>query len=283
MYFVRNINIIEGFKMEKIILPEIVSIGIYNSNTAVKNQKITKNRKTTMFEIELPIEDGGISFINSESSPIVTNMIICAKKGQIRHTLLPYKCYYIHMIIPEGKLYNILTNVPNFIPIQKPDCYLEIFRELCKYYDSALETDEIKLQSIVLELICNLHRDSEKILKADKIKKNNEAIINETIKYIKENLTSDLSLGKLSNLVHLSQNYFHKCFKQSTGKTLRDYVEEQRIKKAVHLLVTSDLSLAEIAFECGFSSQSYFNYVFKRRMKKTPRKYAEEINERYYR
>lgn len=269
--------------MEKITMPEIVAIGIYNSNTAVKNRKVTKKRKTTMFEIELPIEDGGISFINSESSPIVTNMIICAKKGQIRHTVLPFKCYYIHMIITEGKLYNLLNNIPNYIPVQRTDFYLEIFKKLCSCYDSAFEIDEIKLHGIVLELIHNLYRDSERIAKSDKIKKNNETIINEAIRYIKDNLTSGLSLEKLSNLAHLSPNYFHKCFKQSTGKTLRDYIEEQRIKKAVYLLLTSDLSLAEIAFECGFSSQSYFNFVFKRRMKETPRKYAEKFIERYER
>ena len=44
-----------------IILPEIVAAGIYNSRIAVKDKLITKNRKTTMFEIEIPIEKGGIS------------------------------------------------------------------------------------------------------------------------------------------------------------------------------------------------------------------------------
>jgi len=269
--------------LERLILPEIVAIGIYNSNTAVKNRKITNNRKTTMFEIELPIENGGISYIDSESSPIVRNMIICAKKGQVRHTVLPYKCYYIHMIVPDGKLYDILINLPNYIPVERADYYRDKFIKLCNHYDSSFEKDEIILQSIILELIYNLNRDSEKVVKAYKAKKNNETIINNTIKYIKENLSGDLSLEKISELVHLSPNYFHKCFKQSTGKTLRDFVEEQRVKKAIYLLVSSDLSLSEIALECGFSSQAYFNFVFKRRMKETPRKYAEKFNERYYR
>lgn len=62
-------------------------------------------------------------------------------------------------------------------------------------------------------------------------------------------------------------------------KTLREYVEEQRIRRAVNLLVGTDLTLSEIAYECGFSSQSYFSYVFKERMKTTPRAYARD----YYR
>ena len=70
---------------------------------------------------------------------------------------------------------------------------------------------------------------------------------------------------------------FHNTFKTAVGKTLRDYIEEQRIKKATNLLLTTNYSLTQIAYECGFSSQSYFSYVFKRRMKKTPREYAKEI------
>ncbi|MBO5253398.1 MAG: helix-turn-helix transcriptional regulator [Clostridia bacterium] len=67
------------------------------------------------------------------------------------------------------------------------------------------------------------------------------------------------------------------CF----GKTLRDYIEEQRIKQAIDLLLTTNDSLTQIAFQCGFSSQSYFSYVFKRRMGKTPQQYAKEVHCRY--
>lgn len=79
----------------------------------------------------------------------------------------------------------------------------------------------------------------------------------------------------------MSPVHFHNTFKRSVGKTLRDYVEEQRIKKAIGLLLTTDASLTQIAFECGFSSQSYFSYVFKRRMNATPREYAKTIHARY--
>ena len=62
---------------------------------------------------------------------------------------------------------------------------------------------------------------------------------------------------------------------------LREYVEEQRIKKAIHLLMSTEYSLTQIAFACGYSSQSYFSYVFKRRMKKTPREYIRELYNQY--
>ena len=86
---------------------------------------------------------------------------------------------------------------------------------------------------------------------------------------------------KYQQAVALSPIHFHNFFKKSVGKTLREYVEEQRIKKATGLLLTTNDSLTKIAFECGFSSQSYFSYVFKRKMKITPREYVKDVYAKY--
>ena len=262
-------------------LPKIVAIGIYNSVFAVKNRAVTKNRKTTMFEIEIPIESGGVSYINSESMPIKPNMVICAKPGQIRHTKLPFKCYYIHLIIPSGELRDILMNTPNYIKTNKYEKYYEIFNKLCEYYQNAIDFDEIIMQSLILELIHTLVNDSTKFTLINRIKTNNYKAIEQTLSYIQENLTADLSLETLANKAGFSPVHYHNVFKASTGRTLHEYVEEQRIKKAANLLVTTNYTLAEIAYECGFSSQSYFSFAFKRKMNKTPRKYAADIFSQY--
>ena len=264
-----------------IILPEIVAAGIYNSRIVVKDKAITKNRKTTMFEIEIPIEKGGISYIDSEERHIAPNIVICAKPGQIRHTRLPFKCYYVHMILNTGTLYDVLTDIPVFIETKKTEEYRKIFEELCRHSDFPLERDRIKVFSLILELIYRLDKDSKRQFYRDKLKSGNYEIIENVIKYIKENLTSDLSLNTVASYASLSPIHFHNCFKAATGKTLHEYVEEQRIKKSAELLVSTDLTLTEISYECGFSSQSYFSYAFKRKMKMTPREYSKEIYRRY--
>ena len=264
-----------------LILPEIVSIGIYNSQIAVKNKSVTNNRKTTMFEIEIPIEDGGVSYIDSESSKIYSDIVICAKPGQIRHTKLPFKCYYIHMIIENGLLYETLLNIPSYIKTQRKEIYKGIFEKLCKYYDSALENDRLMVHGLILELIHLLTNDSQKQYYKDNKSGSNRLVIDKAIKYIKDNITEDLALESVAKYVNLSPVHFHNRFKSATGKTLHQYVEERRIKKASHLLITTDWSLTRISAEVGFSSQSYFSFVFKRVMNMTPREYAKSINERY--
>lgn len=262
-------------------LPKIISIGIFNSSINRKNLKISNKRLTTMFEIEMPIENSGVSYINNLSMPIKDNCIICAKPGQTRYTKFPYKCFYIHLILNEGALYNSLTTLPEYIEISDKEKYLNIFKKLYNYYNTSFENDEIILQSLTLELIYNLNRDAKKSVSFENFKRTNSSIIEEAVIFIKNNLTEELSLEYVASKFNLSPTHFHNIFKYNIGVTLREYIENQRLKKAVNLLITTDLSLTQIAYECGFSSQSYFSFVFKRKFNKTPRKYAEEINIQY--
>lgn len=264
-----------------LILPDIVSIGIYNSQIAVKNTSFTKKRKTTMFEIEMPIEKGGISCIDSESMQIVPDMIICAKPGQTRHTRLPYKCYYIHIILKEGMLYDALMNIPVFVTLTNTENYIRIFNRLCKHYDSSLDGNDIIIHSLILELVHTLTNDSNKQLYKQNFPSGNYEAVNSAIGYIKKNLTGDLSLSAVAEYANLSPIHFHNCFKSATGETLHDYVQKQRIKRACNLLITTDSTITAIAYECGFSSQSYFSYAFKRETGLTPREYATKVFQRY--
>ena len=265
----------------ELILPEIVSVGIFRTQNISLNKDVTKKRTTTMFEFEIPIEGGGISYINSDAEQIHPSTVICAKPGQIRQTKLPFKCYYIHFILKSGELYEHLMSLPNFIKTDRADKYRNIFEKLNKYFESPDKDDIIILHSLVMELIYTLVKDSEESHKREQIRSNNYIVIENTIKYIKQNLTSDLSLENVAHFAGMSPIHFHNCFKTATAHTLRHYVEGLRIKMAKNLLTTTDYTLTKIAYECGFSSQSYFSYAFKRRTGLTPKEYAKSVFEKY--
>lgn len=259
-----------------IILPRIVAVGIFNAQVTPK-RTVTQNRKTTMFEIELPILEGGVSYVDNAHRKISCNMMICGKPGQIRHTKLPFRCYYIHMIVTKGQLYDMLLALPNFLDITESNYVKSLFVRMCELYDSGLAENEIMLQSLVLELVYYLKKNSTVPIAGTHGKKHHHEIIEGTLQYIHENLSSPLDLNQLAQRVSFSKIYFHNLFKASTGRTLHEYIEEQRIKKAVNLMTATEMTLSQIAYECGFSSQSYFCYAFKRNMGQTPRSYAKKI------
>lgn len=91
--------------------------------------------------------------------------------------------------------------------------------------------------------------------------------------YIHSHLDQDLSLKELASLLQLSPHYFAHLFKQSMGVAPHQYVISQRVKRAQQLLKQKDFSIAEVAYQVGFSSQAHLNRHFKRSVGVTPGKY----------
>ena len=158
--------------------------------------------------------------------------------------------------------------------------YVKLFDGLSEYGASADSADEIMLQSLLLKLIYKLIREAAPRSEGSPRGSLSPAI-DKVIHYIKENLSADLSLAALSEYAGFSPIHFHNLFKSATGRRLRDFVEEKRIRAAAGLILAGEKNLTEIAYECGFSSQSYFSYAFKRRMGTTPRGYARSVSGRY--
>ena len=88
--------------------------------------------------------------------------------------------------------------------------------------------------------------------------------------YIQRSLDKDLSIERLAEVVGLSPTYFAELFRQSTGFTPHQFVSHHRIELAQQLLKHGDLTLAEVAYRCGFTSQSQFTTIFRRFTGVTP-------------
>jgi AraC-like DNA-binding protein len=72
----------------------------------------------------------------------------------------------------------------------------------------------------------------------------------------------NVSLEEIASACHLSRSYFIRAFRETTQRTPHQWLLEQRIERARHLLRTSDSSLSDIAIACGFADQSHFTRTF---------------------
>jgi AraC-like DNA-binding protein len=78
------------------------------------------------------------------------------------------------------------------------------------------------------------------------------------------NLEGDLSLADLANDCGLSASHFSRAFRQSTGLSPHQWLQQRRVDAAKGLLADRKLSLSEVALACGFADQSHFTRVFAR-------------------
>lgn len=267
--------------MKNIKLPEIVAVGVFDATTYFAPRKITKNRRTSMFEIEIPLEAGGFSVIDEQKTKIEPDLIICAKPGQVRHTELPFRCYFVHLMVDEGFVFDTLNRLPNHFSTSRPEKYIKVFEDMYKFFESGVESDLLMLQSLVIKLIYMIDRETEKFFDKKAKKGERDSLMEQAIRFIDENFTSKICLEDIAAHVSLSPIHFHHRFRNATGKTPHDYVLDKRIKKAENMLVTTSMSVSQIAYECGFSSQAYFTYSFKKHKGMSPREYMKKVYERY--
>ena len=80
---------------------------------------------------------------------------------------------------------------------------------------------------------------------------------------IEARLASRLTNSRLAALVGLSEDYFARAFKVSTGCTPHAYVVARRIRRAKAMMLASNLPLSQIAVATGFSDQSHLSRSFR--------------------
>ena len=91
----------------------------------------------------------------------------------------------------------------------------------------------------------------------------------EVLNYIDRHLDGKLTLPELAQLSCMSVPSFCKKFKEQTGMTVMQYINEKRVACAASLLKQSQYSLDEIAALAGFSNSNYLLRVFKKSTGKT--------------
>lgn len=88
---------------------------------------------------------------------------------------------------------------------------------------------------------------------------------------------SELSLDKLANMASMSPTSFSKYFKKQTGQKYIEVLSNLRLSEVCKLLADTDLSIAQIAHNCGYNNLSNFNKLFKVKYKCTPKQFVNRI------
>ena len=93
--------------------------------------------------------------------------------------------------------------------------------------------------------------------------------------YIYENYDKKLTLVDMAERFNISRSYLSKKFKVITGFGFKEYVVNVRIKNACRLLLETNKSITDIAFECGFNDSNYFGDAFRHIKGMSPNKYRK--------
>lgn len=100
-------------------------------------------------------------------------------------------------------------------------------------------------------------------------------VIQETAKYIRQHLDSDLSVSEIAEYAGMNPEYLTKLFKKNTGYTLKEYIVNEKMESAKMLLKTTSLPVTLISSHVGYGNYSNFTRSFKQLVGCTPMEYRK--------
>lgn len=149
---------------------------------------------------------------------------------------------------------------------------------LIKEYENKYEGYKMALKARLYDLGVILIRQipMEKFSPQQKSKHiNHLERLDQVFHYVETNYDKEIPLDEISNVANFSVYHFTRFFKETTGMTFVQYLNNFRVAKAVILLKNTMDPITEVVFKSGFNSVKTFNRVFKQIKGISPTQYRK--------
>ncbi len=178
---------------------------------------------------------------------------------------------YVHHLFIHFKLGTFYNNIKPNIYVFNMDAHLKekldtIKRHLIKEHHHFDFHVMLNIHSLITDLLSEVGEEKRQIVTTD------YRILN-AINYIDHNIKEDLCNNNLALKASLATNAFTRLFKNETGIAPQKYVRKKRIDESCILLHHSNLSIEEVASNCGFADRYHYSRVFKLLTKVSPAAY----------
>lgn len=169
------------------------------------------------------------------------------------------KGYYEYLVREQG---NIIA-LSNFKPART------ILSKLLDSMEQHLSLSEAQMSIMIGNLLLELASASTSAETAE------EDGIKKVTTYLTENFSTKITLDEMAEMAGLSPYHFNRKYKKETGVTPHQFLLSTRISAAKYSLSNSNMTISEIALNCGFIDESAFCYCFKKREGITPNEYRK--------
>ncbi|HEP4532282.1 TPA: response regulator transcription factor [Streptococcus pyogenes] len=106
-------------------------------------------------------------------------------------------------------------------------------------------------------------------------------LVSETIDCIRKEYHQELTLKAIADRLHVNGVYLGQCFKNETERSFTQYLNHVRIQKAQQLLLYTNQSINEIAYETGYNTNHYFIKMFKKLNGLSPKEFRDRYKDNY--
>ncbi len=210
------------------------------------------------------------SFINSNGKLKIKYVVIQFPNDFLKQQITSYPEFYL-----IGELLERSSRGIRFSP--------EFARKISKKIIKITRKNGFDRVIGLLDLLQILAKTKEyKLLAGELYKHENHDFtsnrLTKTLLYLNTNYQYKITLEKVAEIANLHPSAFCRFFKEKTGKSLSEFVNDMRISYACRLIIEGKLSVSQICFESGFNNLSNFNRTFKKHTGYTPTNYFQEFH-----
>lgn len=130
--------------------------------------------------------------------------------------------------------------------------------------DEAIDTISIHSKEQILAFASIVDICAKYLTLTNRIEAKNKNLAEEIKQYIMQNYQQDITIDHLCSYFYCSKATLINHFKKVYHQTVHQYLLEYRLKQSMKLLKNKQLTIQEIAFQCGFKDSNYFSKAFKK-------------------
>lgn len=146
--------------------------------------------------------------------------------------------------------------------LRLPDAMGELYRNIegCENFE--------ELRGIILEQIRERGREEKRM--------NYSPYVTKAMEYIEKNYSRISYITDVADSVGLNDDYLGHLFKNETGMTVNQFLNNTRMNRAIYLLTNTRLKTYEIAEKVGYANSGYFSKLFKQKFQVSPYEFRNE-------
>jgi two-component system, response regulator YesN len=130
------------------------------------------------------------------------------------------------------------------------------------------DTEDIEKALLRAKMICD---EEQKISVAELTRENYSYLVRQALELIQDHFTEDLQLSQVAEALFITPNYLSRLFRQETGKSFSEFIQEMRIKKACELLSLGKLKIYQVGEAVGYPNPRYFSEWFQKHTGYSPK------------
>ena len=238
------------------------------ANLLFRNGNVSDERTVSCYELVLFLKDGGAAVINGKKYPILAGSVRFHRPGDRVYSYRFQEIYVVHFTAENGGASkSAFAELPPFIHLPSMDVEAEIFRNMIAGF---LSKNDFDCTAHLWHLLLRI----KKYARAAGGRKDDT--VTAILRHIEAHFTEKITLGGLADAFHLHPIYLQRLFKERTGLSPLEYTQKLRVERAGVYLVSSNMSVDEIAEAVGFCNASYFIKVFHSITSNTPAQYRKK-------